>query len=99
MGKPMMGSINLSKLNANAKLGHSAYTKAGKDNDIFINVTLWINDEPDKFGNTMSVQLNPKQESGDEKVYFGNFKPSERKEPEPIAPGTADVPEDDDLPF
>lgn len=99
MGKPMMGSINLSKLNANAKIGHSAFTKAGKDNEIFVNVTLWVNDEPDKFGNTMSVQLNPKQESGDEKVYFGNFKPSERKEPEPLPKGDASIPEDDDLPF
>lgn len=99
MGKLFMGSINLSKLNANAKIAHSAFTRAGKDNDVFVNVTLWVNDEPDKFGNTMSVKLNPKQESGDEKVYFGNFKPSERKDPEPIEQNASDIPDDDDLPF
>lgn len=99
MGKPFMGSINLSKLNANAKLGHSSFTKAGKDNNVFVNVTLWINDEPDKFGNTMSVHLNPKQDSGDEKVYFANFKPSEAKQPEQLTANDSDIPEDDDLPF
>lgn len=99
MGKPFMGSINLTKLNAQAKLGHSAFTKAGKNNDIFINVTMWENDTPDTYGNTRSVCLNPKQDSGDEKVYFANFKPSEAKQPEPLTPGSTDIPEDDDLPF
>ncbi len=97
MGKPFMGSINLSKLIANAKLGHSAFTKAGKNNEIFVNVTLWENDTPDKYDNTMSVHLNPKEGSADEKIYFANFKPSKAKEPEQLAAGEVD--ELDDVPF
>jgi hypothetical protein len=98
-GKPFMGSINLTKLNANAKIGHSSFTRAGKDNDIFVNVTLWLNDEPDKFKNVMSVHLNPAKDSGDEKVYFANFKPSEALPPAPLEENASDIPTDDDLPF
>ena len=94
-----MGSINLTKLIAQAKLGHSAFAKAGKNNDIFVNVTMWENDTPDTYGNTRSVCLNPKQDTNDEKVYFANFKPSEAKQPEQLQPGDASLEELDDLPF
>lgn len=97
-GKPFMGSINLSKLLANAKIGHSSFTKAGANNDIFVNVTLWLNDEPDKFKNVISVHLNPAKNSADEKVYFANFKPSEALPPTPLAAGELDV-DSSDLPF
>lgn len=97
-GKPFMGSINLSKLLANAKIGHSSFTRAGKDKEVFVNVTLWLNEEPDKFKNVMSVHLNPAKDSGDEKVYFANFKPSEALPPRPVEAGSEDF-DETDLPF
>jgi hypothetical protein len=98
MGKPLQGSINFSGLLAAAKKGHTAFVKAGKNNHIFVNVTLWENDVPDQFGNTMSLQVNPKKDSGDDKFYIGNFRPSKIKEPEGLRAGAVDV-DENDLPF
>jgi len=96
------GSICLSDMIKQAKLPHSAFVKAGKEDKIFANVNIWINEEPDKFGNTVSIQLNSTQEmqKAEGKVYVGNAKKSERKEPEQLDEATAsELPDDDDLPF
>jgi len=94
------GSLCLTDINANAKIGHSAFTKAA-NGKIYFNINIWLNDEKDKYGNTASIQLNSKKElrETEGKIYIGNAKPVEAAQPEPIAAGEADVPEDDDLPF
>jgi hypothetical protein len=76
MNKSFWGSINVTEL-VNAFNGkHSAFVKAGEKKQYFGNVTLWENDEPDKFGNTHSLVLNPVKDSGDAKIYICNFKPN-----------------------
>jgi hypothetical protein len=101
MGMPFTGSINYTELVAAAKKAHSAFVRAGKKNNVFINVTLWENDNVDEFGNTHSLQLNPKENAKDNnkegRIYLGNFKPKKKKEGPGIRPGMAD--NDDDLPF
>jgi len=94
------GSLCLSDINANAKIGHSAFTKA-QNGKIYFNINIWLNDEPDKYGNTASVQLNSTKEMRDAegKIYIGNAKPIGVAIPEPLSPGEASVPDDDDLPF
>lgn len=92
------GSLCLTEIVEKAKAGHSAFTRAA-NGKVYFNIIEWINSEPDKFGNTVSVQLSSKADKRDAegKVYIGNLKPFEKQEPTPVA--SAEVPAIDDLPF
>lgn len=79
MNKLFQGSLCLTDLNKLKDEDHSAFTM-GKNGKIYVNVTLWENDEPDKFGFTRSIQLNPQKDSQQSKDYVGNFKPITPKE-------------------
>ena len=76
------GSICLSDLLDLAKQKHSAFTK-GQNGKIYANINVWLNAEKDKFGNIMSIQLNPTKERKDldKRPYVGNCKPSEGPKP------------------
>lgn len=80
MGQKYYGSICMSDLINFVKKQHSAFNKAD-NGKIYANVNVWLNDEPDKFGNQMSIQLNPVKDKveSDGRPYFGNFKVSEKK--------------------
>jgi hypothetical protein len=84
MSKLLFGKINLSKIDK-TKL----FTG---DKGIYLDVTIWLNDTPDKFGNDMSIEQATKQ--GEDKIYIGNAKYYVPKEPTPITEE-----EIDDLPF
>lgn len=74
------GSICITDLVDLAHKKHSAYSKAD-NGKIYANVTVWLNDEKDKYGNIMAVQLNPKKElrEQDGQQYIGNMKEAEAK--------------------
>jgi len=74
MNKPMHGSICLTDLGDAYKANHSAFNKSEKNGKVYANIAVWMNDEPDKYGNILSFQLNSKKDATDEKVYFGNAK-------------------------
>lgn len=80
MSQSFYGSICLTDLIEQAKKKHSAFTKAD-NGKIYANVTVWLNDELDKFGNIMSAQLNPAKDrkEADGRPYIGNFKQSQAK--------------------
>lgn len=80
MSQNFFGSVCLTELIAQAKSGHSAFTKA-QNGKIYCNVTVWLNDEEDKYGNVMSIQASSSKEmSGKEdKFYLGNCKKSKQK--------------------
>lgn len=82
MGQLFYGSICLSDLIENAKKKHSAFSK-GQNGKIYASVNVWLNDEKDKFGNIMSVQINPTKEMKDleDRVYIGNLKQSDGPKP------------------
>ena len=95
MGKPMHGSICLSDLGDAYKAGHSAFNKSEKNGKIYANIAVWMNDEPDQYGNILSFQLNSKKDAPDDKVYFGNAKlPDAAK---PAAAAAKSAPDDDFL--
>jgi hypothetical protein len=96
MGKPMQGSICLSDLGDAYKAGNSAFNKSEKNGKVYANIAVWMNDQPDQYGNILSLQLNSKKDATDEKVYFGNA-----KMPDGLKPQAAQTPnaKDDDLPF
>ena len=52
-------------------------------NETYLDLSIWINDIPDKFGNDMSIEQSTKK--GENKIYLGNGKHFEKKE---------DLPED-----
>lgn len=98
MSKLFTGSLCLTEILDKAKAGHSAFSKA-KNGKIYFNILQWHNDEPDNYGNDVSIQLNStkdKQES-EGKIYIGNVKAAKAKEPTPVT--AADIVFDDDLPF
>jgi len=64
MGKLFLGKINLSEIDK-TKIFEG---KKGK----WIDVTIWENDEPDQYGNHMSIEQSTKK--GDKKIYLGNAK-------------------------
>lgn len=96
-GKLLLGSINLSELLEKAKKQHSAFNKA-TNGKIYANVVIWLNDEPDQFGNNVSIALSNKKDAETEKTYIGNAKYFTPKEPEPLSITDAEL-IDDDLPF
>ena len=65
----------------------------------YLPIVVWINDEPDQFGNSMSViqgQTKEEREAGGQKVYLGNLK---ENNPE-AKPTQQEKPvETNDLPF
>src|ERR1700761_3239014 len=76
--KLFYGSLCLTDLIDQATQKHSAFTK-GNNGKIYASINVWLNSEPDKFGNIMSLQINPSKEMKDidKKMYVGNLKESE----------------------
>lgn len=97
MAELFYGSINVSELIKMAKAGHSAFTKSDKG-VIYANINVWKNDEPDKYGNVLSLMLNSTQEKREEegKVYVGNCKKSERAAPTALEGNELDFLDDDE---
>lgn len=97
------GSICVTDLIQYAKQLHSAFNKSEKNEKLYSNIQIWINEEPDKFGNHLQIKLNPKKEhpASEEKCYIGSAKESERKELKPIQENDIEKLSEnfDDLPF
>ncbi|MFO0201563.1 MAG: hypothetical protein ACK528_00370 [Alphaproteobacteria bacterium] len=68
--KLFKGNINVTKLMEAVKNGHKSVYKS-KSGDLYVNLSIWHNSEPDKFGNIGSLQIETKKE--DPKIYIGNF--------------------------
>lgn len=93
MSQSYYGSICLTDLIAKAKEQHPAYSKA-QNGKIYVNINAWLNDEADKFGNVLSLQLSEKkdQKVNGKSFYIGNCKKSEYKEPQQLSKSdTADL--------
>lgn len=93
--KPMHGSICMTDLSEAFKKNHSAFNKSEKNGKLYANIAVWMNDEPDQYGNILSFQLNSKKDAPDDKVYFGNAKLPEGGKPAAAAAKSA--PDDDFL--
>lgn len=103
MSKLFTGSICLTDLLEQAKKAHSAFTRSQANQKVYVNILVWENDEKDKYDNTHSFQLNSTKDKKESegKIYIGNAKPIERKEPLPLSEKEAKTFTDtvDDLPF
>lgn len=57
MSQLINASIDVTLLLEMANKRHSAFN-VGKNGKTYVNVQMWINDEPDRFGDHASIQLN-----------------------------------------
>ena len=87
MSKMYYGQINMTELIDAMKEKHSAFKKISSKKTpgkeiILANVTMWENDQPDQYGNTISLQLNSREDAKalEGKVYIANLKLSVPKE-------------------
>lgn len=80
MSTRFYGSICITDLFEQLNKKHSAFSKAD-NGKVYANVTVWLNDEKDKFGHIMSVQLTPKKDfkEQDGQPYIGNMREAEQK--------------------
>jgi hypothetical protein len=65
MAKLLTGSINLSKIDKSRLF-------TGKTGDKFLNISVWLNDENDQYGNCAGIQQSTKKDEA--KIYLGNLK-------------------------
>jgi hypothetical protein len=82
MNQLFYGSICVTDLIEKVKAKHSGFTKA-QNGKIYANINVWLNQTPDKYGNIMSVKVNPSKERKDteEGFYIGNLKQSDGPKP------------------
>jgi hypothetical protein len=91
MGTLLTGNICLSKIDKNK------IYKSEKTGELYLGVSLWLNDQPDQYGNTASLVVTATKEEREAKakaVYLANFKPLPKSEPVPATKEDCD-----DLPF
>ena len=65
----MNGKLYFAKIDV-TKIDKSKLFKG--DKGTYLDLSIWINDEPDKYDNTMSLQQSTKK--GEDKIYLGNGK-------------------------
>lgn len=72
MGQLITASINLLEIDKTKIIEG----KKGK----YLNLTIWINETPDKFGN--DVSLEQRVDKGEKKIYLGNGKTYKKSQTE-----------------
>jgi len=95
MSKLLQGSINLSKIDK-----EKLYTSDKKE--VWLNVSVWVNDEVDNYGNIANIQQSTKKDES--KIYLGNLKEYQKPEPKPeqksqVQQSQQPSKNDDGLPF
>lgn len=84
MGKLITASINVSKIQKSMLITGQKGT--------YLNLTIWVNDEPDQFGNDVSIEQ--KTDKDQPKIYLGNgktYKPKSQPQAQNEPPDGDDV--------
>jgi len=89
MATLIKASIDLTKIK-------KEHLKKLENGAIYLNLDIWVNDSPDKFGNTASIAQPFKSGDTWDKIYIGNGKPLATK---PKEHTTEQPNQNDDLPF
>ena len=75
-------------------------TTSEKNGKKYLNITVWLNDDADQYGNIGSLQVSQskaEREAGEKKQYIGNFK-KPHGAAVPQSNGSESI-SNDDLPF
>lgn len=81
------GSICITDLMDMLNKRHSSISKSAKNNKVYGNIVVWVNAEPDEYGNSVSIQLSSTKEKREQekqqfgKGYIGNAKKIETNKP------------------
>lgn len=94
MSKLLTGSIELTKIDKS-----KIVEKNGRK---WLNISVWLNDDKDQYGNCASIQISAKKD--EPKIYIGNLKEYEQNKD---VPNSTSIPSNqqgsnvpgDDLPF
>jgi len=100
MGKMIIGAIDLNKIDKTKIVTTDKNGNPFKNGAKYLNIVLWINDEPDQFGNNASIQVSQTKEERDQRIkptYIGNLKEFKKDSSSMRAPSGKTV--EDDLPF
>lgn len=92
-------SIDLTKIDKSKIVTTDKNGQPFKNGGKYLNVSIFVNDQPDQFGNDASIAINQskeEREAGEKRVYLGNGKIVGGK---PAAPAQQAPAANDDLPF
>lgn len=70
MSKLFIGSIDLNKIDKSKVVATDKNGNPFSNGAKYLNISVWVNDEPDQFGNSVSIQTGGKED----KIYIGNAK-------------------------
>jgi hypothetical protein len=100
MSKLFLGSIGLNKINKADIVTTDKNGNAFENGAKYLNVTIWLNDEPDQYGNIIGIKSGDKDNSyyvGNAKEYIKQGAANVSSEPVPNSYKQDDG--DDGLPF
>jgi hypothetical protein len=101
MSKLYLGSIDLNKINKADIVTTDKNGNAFQNGAKYLNVTIWLNDEPDQYGNSIGIKSGDKDNSyyvGNAKEYIKQGSANVSSEPVPNM-YTKGADDGDDLPF
>jgi hypothetical protein len=99
MSKLFLGSIDLNKINKADIVTTDKNGNAFQNGAKYLNVTIWLNDEPDQYGNSIGIKSGDKDNSyyvGNAKEYIKQGATNVSSEP---VPNSYKKDDGDDLPF
>lgn len=104
MSRLRSASLCLTDILEAAKAGHSAFERSEKNKKLYFRVSIWDNEEKNKFGQDVSIQLNPKKDTDFERLYVGNGEKQDYTPAPAVTTNSPETPivagnEEDDLPF
>lgn len=102
MSRLRTASLCLTDILDAAKAGHTAFSRSDKNKKVYFNIAIWDNEEKNKYGQDVSIQLSPKKDTSFERLYVGNGEKQEYAQS--VTENTPETPiiaegAGDDLPF
>lgn len=99
MSELFLGSIDLSKINKADIVTTDKNGKPFENGAKYLNLALWLNDEPDKYGNHLAIKAGKKDQS----YYIGNAKKYQKEGQQNVTsdpvPNSYGGDDSDELPF
>lgn len=73
----LTGSIDLNKIDKSKIIAKDKNGNPFKNGAKYLNIVVWVNDQPDEYDNSASIQISQSKNDREQKVkptYIGNLK-------------------------